>query len=233
MKKLYTLLAGLLVCGMSQARELTFYLGNNVIEPNTTVIFDDIEEIPAGANKEVTMAPELYISSDIYTSKLKITATCTSGQEIQMCAGGNCMTGTTVTKENVKVQADQKLDLEFEYLTIMPKDDVAPCVTTIIEAQDGTYTETLKSFTLVMNSNGTGSVTLIENNNRLLAVEGGLKYNLEAESTVEVFNLSGVKMLERNVSGTGIISTTALESGIYLYTVRNAQGKASGKIFIR
>lgn len=233
MKKLYILMAGLLVCGMPQARELTFYLGNNVIEPNTTVTFDDIEEIPAGANKEVTMAPELYISSDIYTSKLNITATCTSGQEIQMCAGGNCMTGTTVTKENIKVQPDQKLPLEFEYIATMPKDDVAPCVTTTIEAQDGTHTETFKSFTIVMNSNGTGGVTLIENDNRLLAVEGGLKYSLEAESTVEVFNLSGVKMLESNVSGAGIISTAALKSGIYLYTIRNAQGEASGKVFIR
>lgn len=233
MKKLYTLMAGLLMCGMPQARELTFYLGDNVIEPNTTVTFDDIEEIPAGANKEVTMAPELYISSDIYTSKLKITATCISGQKIQMCAGGRCETGTTVTKENIKVQADEKLDLQFEYIATMPKDDVAPCVTTTFEAQDGTHAETLKSFTLVMNSTGTGSVTLIENDNRLLAVEGGLEYSLEAESTVEIFNLSGVKMLENNVSGTGTISTAALESGIYLYTIRNAQGKASGKIFIR
>lgn len=233
MKKLYLIMAGLLVCGMSQARELTFYLGNNVIEPNSTVIFDDIEEIPAGANKEVTMAPELFISSDIYTSKLMIKATCTSGQEIQMCTDGTCETGTTVTKENVKIQADQKLDLQFEYLATMPKDDTAPYVATTIEAQDGTHTETFKSFTLVMNSNGTGGVTLIENNNRLLAVEGGLKYDLEAESTVELFNLSGVKMLESNVSGSGIISTTALETGIYLYTIKNAQGKASGKVFVR
>ncbi len=233
MKKLYLIMAGLLVCGMSQARELTFYLGNNVIEPNSTVIFDDIEEIPAGANKEVTMAPELFISSDIYTSKLMIKATCTSGQEIQMCAGGNCMTGTTVTKEGIKVQADQKLNLQFEYIATMPKDETAPCVATTIEAQDGTYTDTFKSFTLVMNSNGTGAVTLIENNNRLLAVEGGLKYSLEAESTVELFNLSGIKMLESNVSGSGIIFTSDLESGIYLYTIKNAQGKASGKVFVR
>ena len=117
MKKLYFLMAALLVGGISQARELTFYFGNDVVEPNSTVVL-----------KEVVMAPPLYVSSDIYTKDLKITATCTSGQEIQLCAGGNCMTGPTVTKEGIKVQPDQKLALDLEYIAQMPVDETAPRV---------------------------------------------------------------------------------------------------------
>lgn len=231
MKKLYLLMAGLMLGSMADARELTFYFGNEVIAPNSTITYNEVETVPAGGMKEVTIAPELYISSDIYTSKLSITATCTSGQEIRMCAGGNCEKGTTVTKSGVKVQPDEKLDLEFEYIETLAENEEVPTITTTIEAQDGDYADTHKSFTIVMNGNA--SVSLIENDNRFMPVEGGIAYNLDGQSTVELFNMAGVKVMSVKVNGNGLLSTESLASGIYLYSVDNRAGKMSGKIYIR
>ena len=233
MKKLYFLMAALLVGGISQARELTFYFGNDVVEPNSTVVFNDIEENPAGGGmKEVVMAPPLYVSSDIYTKDLKITATCTSGQEIQLCAGGNCMTGPTVTKEGIKVQPDQKLALDLEYIAQMPVGETAPRVAVTVEAQDGTYEETKKSFTIVMNENGAG-VDVIENDRCFMAVDGGIKYDFAVPASVELFTLSGVRVMARQLEGAGILSTEELASGIYLFTAKSSEGTLSGKLFVR
>lgn len=158
MKKIFTLIA-VLAAFTASARDLTFFLKDTPIETGSTIEFSDFEITDYGTYREVKMAPELYVKSDIFTNKVKVVAECTSGQVIQMCAGGACAAGATVTKENVTVRANEKLPLVFDYITELDPGQAIPKVTVKFTAQDGTYTQTNKSFTIVMaEKTGVGAV---------------------------------------------------------------------------
>ncbi len=58
------------------------------------------------------MNPELFIMSDVDASDVVVTAECTNGQVIQLCCGGMCEAGTTVTKTGIELKAGQMLDTE-------------------------------------------------------------------------------------------------------------------------
>ncbi|MDE6120286.1 MAG: T9SS type A sorting domain-containing protein [Muribaculaceae bacterium] len=229
MKKLYiSLAAALLGVASLNARELTFYLGDTPISADETVTFTDYSVEPAGASVEVVMAPKLSLHSDLQNNKINITATCTSGQEVQMCAGGLCQTGAKISKSDISIGTNAKLDLEFEYIGILKKDETIPEVVTEFEAEMSGYTSTYKKFTLVMNPSA-GVATLIGDNNSFRAINGGIEYNIAEPSTVELYSITGRKVLSTTLSGEGTMSTSELPRGIYVYTIA---GK-SGKIYVR
>lgn len=226
MKKIYLSMLALLLCfGVAEARKLTFYIGKTAITPGETVSFEDIVVDDYGDYKEVTMAPELYLSIDIYSSKVSLTANCTSGQSIQMCAGGSCERGTSVTKD-LTLSANAKLDLQFEFIDEFDADAAIPVVVTEFTALDTAYPDTKVSFTLVMGEKG--SVTLIEDNACLQAVPGGVQYNVEQPALLELVDIQGRKVLNATVSGFGFLPVDA-PAGIYVYTF----GEHSGKIYIK
>lgn len=227
MKKLYLAMLAMLLCfGVAEARKLTFYIGKTAITPGETVSFEDIAVDDYGDYREVTMAPELYLTSDIYSSKINITAKCTSGQSIQMCAGGACAMGETVTKENITIQTNAFLELKFDYIVELEGDEAIPVVVTEFSAVDTAYPETAVSFTLVMGEKG--GVTLIENNADLVAVEGGIQYNVEQPTSLEIVDIQGRKVAEATVNGFGFLPIDA-PAGVYVYTF----GGNSGKIYIK
>lgn len=231
MKKLYfTLAAALLGVASLQARELTFYNGDEKIASGEEVTFNEVEkEAIGGGAFEVKIAPKLFLGSDFTSNKIQITAKCTSGQKIQMCAGGACNMGETVVKNDIKVDANSKLPLEFEYLGELEADEVLPEIVTEFEAFDTRYEASTKvSFTLVMNSES-GSLTVIKNNQAFRAVAGGIEYSLDAPAAVELYSITGLKVLSAHLDGSGILSTASLPKGIYIYTL----GDKSGKLYIR
>ena len=227
MKKIYLSMLALLLCfGVAEARKLTFYIGQTAITSGETVSFEDIVVDDYGDYREVTMAPELYLTTDIYSSKISITAKCTSGQSIQMCAGGACEMGTTVTKQNVTLQPNALLDLKFDYIVELEGDEAIPVVVTEFSAVDTAYPETAVSYTLVMGEKG--SVTLIENRADLVAVAGGVQYNVEQPTQLELVDIQGCKVTEATVNGYGFLPVDA-PAGVYVYTF----GENSGKIYLK
>ncbi len=231
MKKLYiTLAAALLGVASLQARELTFYIGDEKIPVGEEISYNEIEkEAIGGGAFEVMIAPKLYLGSDYLSNKIQITADCTSGQTIQMCAGGKCERAAKVVKTDVKIEANAKLPLEFEYAAEIEADEVIPEIITEFEAFDTRYEATTKvSFTLVMNSES-GSLTVIKNNQAFRAIAGGIEYSLDAPAAVELYSITGRKVLSAHIDGSGVLSTTSLPKGIYIYTL----GDKSGKLYIR
>ena len=230
MKKLYvTIMAALLGSSSLAARELVFYMGATPIADKETVQFKDIEISPIGGGRsEVLMEPQLYLFTDIVTSSVKISANCISGQTISMCAGGLCEANASVVKENVSIASNQKLPLEFHYEGYLEAGQEAPQVVTEFEAVDTRHTETLKSFTLVMNPQS-GVATVIGTNNSFRAVSGGIEYSFETPTAVEIFNTAGQGVLSDTLSGAGTLSTSGLDAGVYIYSLNGA----TGKIYIR
>lgn len=227
MKKLYlTLLAALVALGAG-ARELTFYYGDTPIVDGSTITFDDIKIVDEGSYFEVEMAPDLYISSDIYTQSVEITAECTSGQEIQMCAGGNCARGSFVTKSKVLLQTNQKLFLQFDYNNEFDAGEEIPTITTVITAVDTKYPATKKSFTIIMGKNA--SAGDIATDDVVSYSPDGLAYSFATNSDLAIFDITGKQIYAARLSGAGVVDTSHLAKGVYLFRA----GKASGKFIVK
>lgn len=233
MKKFYLLLCGLALAATTQARELSFSIGKEnpeAIAPNSTIKYDKVEVEDFGI-VIATMAPELYISSDIYTSSVELVTKCISGQTIQVCAGGNCSSGQTVTKK-VTITKDERVPLLFEYIGEFEPGQEIPEVVTEFTAVDTKYPETEVMFTLVMNSKA--GLTVIENNKTVRAVEGGIEYNLDGgEAQLALYDLNGTCVLSSRISGNGSLSSKSLRPGVYVYSLNGSAHNASGKLYIR
>ncbi len=225
MKKFLLLLAAVSAYCSASALELTFMLGDHKITPGSTVEFTKFTVDTQDGYKEVTCKPDLYLYSDLYSSKIKVTATCTSGQEIQMCAGGTCRGGASVTKEDVKIQTGEKLFLEFDYIDELDLDQKIPVVTTLFEAEDVTKPETKTQFVLIMDENG-ASVAEITATKGLRAIEGGIAYKTDYACSLTLSTIAGVNVVSTEVEGEGIVK---LPQGLYVYSF----GNSSGKIYIR
>lgn len=209
----------------AQAIELTFWLGNDKVDPGSTVEFTDITVDTYDTYKEVTMKPSLYVSSNIYTSDLTIRATCQSGQSIQMCAGGVCKGGESVTKENVTVRTGSKLDLGFDYIEEFDLDDKIPVVTTLFEAEDVTEPNSRVEFVLVMSEEG-ASLDMISLPHPLRCVSGGLDYELTGSEMLSVYRIDGTCVYTGEISGQGHLP---LGIGLYVYSL----GGDSGKLYVK
>ena len=227
MKKFYLLLAGALMCMSAQARELTFYLGDQAITPGTTVTFNNPQVTDHGDYFEVKMAPDLYLSTNLFSNTIEITADCTSGEQIQICAGGSCQMGESVTKKNVTINTNQKLDLEFHYSGEFDAGEAIPTVTTKFDAYDGESEESRTSFTLVMGP--TTGLTIIRDSAELTFDGHQLVYNISGSSELVIADTDGRSVINTTVSGEGSLSTEGLAEGIYIYRL----GNKSGKIYIR
>lgn len=230
MRKLYIILLALLAVSSISARQLTFYQGNSPIAPNSVIAFDKVEvEDIGGGYKSVVIDPDIYLGTDMYSSKIKVTATCTSGETIQMCAGGQCEFGSSVVKNNVTIQSNNRIPLQFEYTDyeLAPGKDI-PTVTAEIEAVDTEYPETLVKFTIVMGPNAAGLAQTVADD-VVKASPTGIDYNLSAPATISLYSITGTLVHSVKAEGSGSISTHSLHPGIYIYSV-NGSRRITGKL---
>ncbi|MCM1521726.1 MAG: T9SS type A sorting domain-containing protein [Muribaculaceae bacterium] len=232
MKKIYAFLLAMLAVGTMSARELTFYMGDSPIANGSTVAYTDTEVKDLGDGwKSVKIAPPLYLWSDLVTKTVKVTAACTSGQVIQMCAGSKCEAGTSVTKNNVTINTREKLDLEFHFENPEMQGDV-PTITVKFDAEDTSY-GTTASFTLVMGPNSSG-IREIAKDKEVWASPAGIEYNLNAPANISLYSITGTQVLAVKAEGRGTVNTHSLRPGIYIYTVTTSAGaRTTGKIHVR
>ena len=227
MKKLYLTLLGALLTFGASARELTFYMGDTPIANGATVHSHALEMEDYGDFKEIKMDPDLYISSDIFTSDVQIKVTCLTGQAVQLCAGGNCMKGSEITKTNVKISTGQKLPLQYDYVAELDADEPIPTVTSLIEAVDTKYPETAKSFTITLTD--VAGVTVVENKTAFTLTPAGIVYNLDSAQHFTMYNITGLCVYNSELLGTGIVPTSNLAKGVYVYRA----GKHTGKFIVK
>lgn len=227
MKKIYLVIALLAATVVAQARELRFYLGDQQIEEASTVSFNDVKT----EYGEVIMAPELYLWSDLLTNTVKLTVTSLSGETVQCCAGGLCVAGTNIVKENIKIGTGEKLDLQFEYMGFLEDGEEIPTVKVQFDAVDVNNEDAKASFTLVMNDGNT-SVTVIENDEAFRITPAGIAYNIDGDAKASIYTITGKKAFETSISGNGVLSTDGMAEGLYIYSIEGAKVKKTGKIYI-
>ena len=180
MKKFYMIAAALLLGLGAQAKGFEVFYGDNlpvkngdVIEWNDMKITDDYGD----DGFMYAFDPELYLLSDA-DGAVNVVATCTSGQSIQLCCGGNCMMGKKVTRENVSVTANTKLPFQFEQADFAEsKDDVPQGVTTTISVEFSDDPSSAIEFTVVFNKDNAGVEGVAIDSNSAMSV-----YSLDGRS---------------------------------------------------
>lgn len=229
MNKYFLLAAFAFSASMMSARELKFYNGTTPIGEGERVNFSKVTVEPIGNESvEINFKPEIYLGSDIFTNSVSLTAKCLTGQTIQFCPGGDCETGVDVTKEGITLRANQKIDILYEYLDVVSASAPIPVVVTELSAYDTKYPEVKASCTIVLDTEA-AIYSILADEDSFRVVEGGIEYNFEQTVNVSLFMLSGEKVFEKELCGTGLLSTSDFDSGIYLYNA----GEKSGKLFIR
>ena len=231
MKKFYLLLMALAITCTAQARKISFYLGDQLIEKGSTVQFNTItEEEYSGA---LLIAPPLYIGSDTETQQAQFTMRCTSGQSLSVCTGGTCVMGSNVTKTGLSISKDGKLamDIHYESFDADSSEDLPKDIILDISGQDGTYSTSASNFTIVLNSSGSGIATVFGDKPELRVAGRRLAYKVNGHATISLYNILGVRALHVPVTDAGTVSLESLPKGIYVYTVEG-DSNFSGKISI-
>lgn len=233
MKKIYMLAAAAILAAGAHAQTLTFAMGGTEIAPGSTVTFNDGEiEIDQEYNWGMwKFDPHISLTSDI-NGTVDVIANCTSGQVIQMCAGGMCEKAARVEKNNVQLTAGTPLDIMFEYeeeVEDNPDIKVPENVTTEISAQYTGNPASKVSFIIIINSNMGGTISVYEKAGQLTSMNGSLEYSVEDACTLTLYSQGGERVLSTEVEGNGSVSTAGLAKGVYVYTL----GAKSGKLVVK
>ena len=210
----------------ANAKELTFSMSDNTIADGSTVYFDNIEVESYDGGMDVVMNPGIMLKSDVASNNIVVVAECTSGQKIQLCAGGACEMGTTITKTGVSIGAGATIPLMFEYMAYGAAPDAEiPTIETYIAAMYAGDDDSMKTFTIVMGKDVAGVKVIETTPKSLKCTAGAIEYNVNESATLSLYNTQGKLALSENVSGNGTISTSHLRQGIYVYTLGNEKGK--------
>lgn len=226
MKKLYLTLLTAVVAMAANAKELKFAMGETPIANESTVYFDNISIDSYEGGKDVVMNPGITLLSDVAADNVVVLAECTSGQQIQLCAGGACEMGTSITKTGVKLEAGTALPILFEFMSFgLAPDAEIPTVETFIAAMYDGDDESMKTFTIIMGKDVNGVKVIETTPKSLKCMAGSIEYNVDTAATLNIFNTEGKVALSEQVSGKGMISTSSFRPGIYVYTLGNEKGK--------
>ncbi len=229
MKKLYLTLALVLLAIAAQAKELTFFMGDTQITPESTVYFDNITIDSYEGGMDLIMDPEISLKSDVAANNVIVKAECTSGHTIQLCAGGACEMGTSVTKTGVTIAAGEKLPIMFEYMGLgLAPDTEIPTIEARIVAMYEGDNDSMVSFTIVMGKDVNGLAVVFETPKNLKCTGRAIEYDLNEATTLTLYSTEGRVALKESLSGKGSLSTCNLRAGIYIYTL----GKEKGKLYV-
>lgn len=223
MKKIYTLFAVISVSMTLQAQTINFTSNGNVIENGSEFILKEGEIDPYGT---IIMNPNISIISD-RSATVTVKAECTTGQSIDLCAGSQCETGQSVTKTNVKLEANTPLATQFEYKH-SENEEMPDVVISILSVTPALSTSPASEITVVMDMKS-ADVSIIESDSDFVYADGQLKYYVEGSCNAEIFDMSGKRVYKGTAIGSGAISLSELARGNYIFKV----GKKTGKFFVK
>lgn len=223
MTKQYLTLAALLtVAAASSAKELTFYVENKPVEQNADVAYTPKEgEVTQDGDYTVYMIkPEMSLHAD-FVGEVAINVV--SNRDVSVCVD-LCYSGKDINFTKL-MSSGENLKLDYDLMgEIKGSTEIPSYVSTFTAYYTDDEEATKKSFTIHVNS-PSGVEVLALDNNGLSVIEGGIAYALEAPATLTLHSLAGQTVLTAPLSGTGVLSTSNLPSGIYIYTLNGKAGK--------
>lgn len=228
------------------AQELQFVYNGKVLENGAIISYNDYQTLIGSVNEDgytsyamIMVEPPVeieYVGGDL-TAEVNIQATSQTGQVIDICTGGTCISGLNPIKNEVSFEKNKPLELQCGYtqLTFTNEQVIIPYTKILVEAwlSYDEDKEDVYAVTLILGDNSDSGVEGIVNDLNTVTVDGKtLSYDLTGVNTINVYGLSGKTLLSREVAGRGSISLASLPKGIYVYKVAGKNGK-SGKFVIR
>ena len=236
MKKLLLSIALLSGAVMAANAELYFQFEGENLENGETLNYEGYEYVPvlnpdgsASGMYQFKVDPEIHIVS---TTEVTASVSATANIGIQLCAGGECEKGTSVTKPAVALAANTPLNLQFDWVA----DGVNFGEDVEIPAIQAKLTATAGNETITLNVNMGGFTAGVESLgaslNKIYVSGKTLNYDLSNAAQLSLYSLSGKTILHKSVSGNGSVSLANLPSGVYLYRLAGKENK-SGKFIIK
>lgn len=236
MKKILLSVALLSGAVLAANAELYFQFEGENLENGSTLNYDgyqyeivyDKDGNPSGMY-QLKVDPEIHLMS---TSDASVSVSTSSNIVIQLCAGGACEDGTSITKNDVALTANKPLNIQMDWFDPVPNfgtDVEIPAITVLLTAKSSSET-----ITLTVNMGGiTAGVQSVANNGGGIVVDGkSLRYDLKGASQLSVYNLSGKTVMSKKVAGVGSLNLNSLPAGVYLYKISGKSNK-TGKFIIK
>lgn len=161
-----------------------------------------------------------------------------SNVNVNLCAGSNCVNGTTNKKENVSLSENTPLNLQMDWVpgdayNNDGSDVIVPAITVTITAWYVDDPSSKITLTVKMGGFTAGVESLtVDNANEINVTGRKLYYNVESASQIQVYSLSGKSVISQQAVGNGEINLSNLASGVYIYRLEGKNGK-TGKFIIR
>lgn len=217
MKKFSILLACAAMALAANAQAVKFYYQGKPVETDKTLTFGDTE----GDDFGYMFKPEVFLKASTMAT-VRVKAECTTGQNVNLCFGGQCgKPSTTVESNPTNMMANELYALEYDYVSNDPINEV---IKTNVSVIDDITEEVFSKITIVFDP-AYASVNVIESDKAVSYYDGELIYNVEKAADFALFSTDGKRVISATVQGNGSFSTSSLAKGIYVYRLGNDTGK--------
>lgn len=218
MKKFSILLACAAMALAANAQAVKFYYQGKPVETDKTLTFGDTEDDGFGS---YMFKPEVFLKASSMAT-VRVKAECTTGQNVNLCFGGQCgVESTTVESNPTNIMANQLYALEYDYVSNDPINEV---IKTNVSVINDITEEVFSKITIVFDP-AYASVNVIESDKAVSYYDGELIYNVEKAADFALFSTDGKRVISATVQGNGSFSTSSLAKGIYVYRLGNDTGK--------
>lgn len=223
------------------AKELKILYQDKAVENGATIKYEgytvkaqtgDIKDGYVNGFAIITVDPDLHIVSDV-DATVTVRAYSKNGEDIQLCAGGDCIRGKDLTKPQVSLKANDPLNLQMDAEWRFTNQAITfPFYDVLVEAWYNDDPSNKISVTVEMGDLSAGVESLPAAGNSVKVSGRQLEYDLTSAAELSVYSLSGKALVSKTVAGSGSISLANLPAGVYIYRVAGKNAK-SGKFIIR
>lgn len=233
MNKIFTsiLALGLGAFAANATITVTTVKGNVQVENGGTVTvtradYEDKSPVPAFSIWEG--GASVIVKSDI---QLTTKVTC-DNSNFQFCPMPTCYGATdngdgtySFPDHTLAPNIDNTLEIHCNYSMVSELPEVISTMNVTLEGASEKF-----SFKVVVNTTeGAGVDGVGANTDKVTFANNTLSYNVASNSAIEIYSITGLKVLHEVISGEGTLSLSKLVPGVYIYRI----GKQTKKICIR
>ena len=211
------------------AKTIVFSHNGENIPADGTFVYSEYETYPMGKATEVFIDPEIYVTKD---SSDPVSIRTTANYPIQLCIGGQCEANENILKENLTFNPNTPTSLLLDCSIIFNEGEALdiPEIDVLIEAWYSSTPDDVTKMKLLMGKVASSDDLTVNRN--IISVNGrSFSYNLDSESSIEIFNLTGRCVASRKIQGTGSVAFDNLTKGVYIYRISGAM-KSVGKFVV-
>lgn len=221
MKKFYMFLLAVGIVFSVQAQRVKFYYEGAELTKGSTLDYSKVDF--DGFSYLVKPDVKLQASSN---SQIMVKVECTTGQNVGLCFGGECLSPSTVlTSKMFQMAANTYYDLEYDYEAFEP---ITTEVISNISVIDYVTDASINNITIAFRP-GSGNVSIVGNDDELAYRNGVITYNVAEAAPFTLTTIQGQNVIDTKISGKGSFDTAGLAKGIYVYRL----GKTSGKLLVK